>query len=100
LRTTLRFLSLIFLVVGLVLMGADLITSMDRGGEPYLRSIAQVWAIFDPASIVTFKDWVGHEAPWASNGVEIALTLWGWGVLGGLGVILNFLSGRGPARAR
>ncbi len=99
-RTALRFLSLIFLVAGLALMGADLITSMDRGGQPYLRSIAQVWALVDPAGIAPFKDWIGHQAPWASRGVEIALTLWGWAVVGGLGVILNFLSGRGPARAR
>jgi hypothetical protein len=98
LRTALRFFSLIFLVSGLALMGADLITSMDRGGQPYLRSVEQVWAIFDEASIVTFRDWVGQQAPWATRGVEIALTLWGWGVLGGFGVILNFLSGRGPVR--
>ena len=99
-QTTLRLFSLLFLVTGLVLMGADVVTSMDKGGEAYLRSIAQVWAMFNPESIVTFKSWIGNEAPWASHGVEIALTLWGWAVAGGLGVILNFLSGRGPVRAR
>lgn len=97
-RTTLRFFSLIFLVMGLALMGADLVTSMDRGGQPYLRSIEQVWALVNPASIAPFRAWIGHQAPWAAHGVDIALTLWGWGVVGGFGVILNFLSGRGPAR--
>ncbi len=99
-QTTLRLFSLLFLVAGLILMGADVVTSMDKGGEAYLRSIAQVWAMFDAGSIVTFKAWVGNEAPWAFHGVESLLTLWGWAVAGGLGVILNFLSGRGPVRAR
>jgi len=99
-QTTLRLFSLLFLVTGLVLMGADVVTSMDKGGEAYLRSIAQVWAMFNADSIVTFKAWIGNEAPWAAHGVESALTLWGWAVAGGLGVILNFLSGRGPVRAR
>ncbi len=99
-QTTLRLFSLLFLVTGLVLMGADVVTSMDKGGEAYLRSIAQVWAMFNADSIGTFKAWIGNEAPWASHGVETVLTLWGWAVAGGLGVILNFLSGRGPVRAR
>ena len=98
-QATLRFLSLFFLLIGFVLMGADLLTSMDKGGEAYLRSIDQVWTMLNPASLSAFKGWVGHDASWAARGLEIVLALWGWAVAGGLGVVLNFLSGRGPARA-
>jgi hypothetical protein len=98
-QATLRFLSLFFLLIGFVLMGADLLTSMDKGGEAYLRSIDQIWGMLNPGSLTAFRLWVGHGAPWAARALEIALALWGWAVAGGLGVILNFLSGRGPARA-
>lgn len=97
-QTVLRLVSLVLLVGGLALMGADVITSMDKGGEPYVRSIAQVWQALGPQSLGAFQGWARAQAPWLNAGSESLLTLWGWAVVGGLGVLLSFVAGRLPAR--
>jgi len=97
-QTTLRLLSLVLLVSGLVLMGADVITSMDKAGEPFVRSIAQVWHALSPLSLADVQAWSAAQAPWLHNAVDTLLTLWGWAVVGGLGVLLSFVAGRIPTR--
>jgi len=97
-KTALRLLSLFLLVCGLVLMGADVITSMDKAGEPFVRSLAQVWHALSPQSLADFQAWSTAQAPWLHNSIQTLLTLWGWAVVGGLGVLLSFVAGRIPAR--
>lgn len=94
-RTALRLLSFLLIVIGLVLLGADAVASLDKGGEITVRSLEQVWAMFAPGSVAAFKAWLEHSAPWAAHGVEAAMALPGWAITGVPGVLLNFLSGRG-----
>ncbi|HEV2562161.1 MAG TPA: hypothetical protein VGT78_08450 [Rhizomicrobium sp.] len=86
----LRFLSLILIVVALMLLGADIVTSLEHGGQITVRSIEQVWAILDKSGVDAFKGWAGKSFP----AIYSVLALPGWAVTGVLGVILAFLFGR------
>jgi hypothetical protein len=91
----LRFVSLILIVIALMLLGADLVTTLEKGGEITVRSIEDVWAMFSRASVDAFKSWLEHTLPQPSSGwVEAVLSLPGWAFFGVIGVILGFLFGR------
>jgi hypothetical protein len=97
----LRFVSLVLLVIALILLGADAISSLGKGGQITVRSIDQVWTYLGSASIGTFKSWLAHSLPspipaWFYS----VLALPAWALSGVLGVVLAFLFGRhAPERA-
>jgi hypothetical protein len=79
-----RLLALIFIVVGLMLLGADVVTSLEKGGEVSLRSLAMVLALVqaDPSM------WIQAALPaTASNALLAGLAFPGWAVIGGLGIL-------------
>ena len=39
----LRFVSLALIIIALMLLGADMVTSLEKGGQIAVRSIEQVW---------------------------------------------------------
>lgn len=91
----LRFVSLVLIVFALVLLGADMVASLQKGGQIVVRSIEQVWRYFGPASIDGTKSWVEHRLPsplpdWFYS----VLALPAWALTGVLGVLIAFLSGR------
>ena len=91
----LRFVSLFLIVIGLMLLGADLITTLEHGGEVTIRSLDHVWTAIHRDSIDGMKNWLQHRAPQpVTHGIESFLALPGWAVFGVLGVILAFLFGR------
>jgi len=94
----LRFISLILIVAGLMLLGADLITSLEKGGGWTVRSIEQIWALFGKSSETAFNAWLQHALP-APVGRWIAsvLSVPAWFLTGVLGVILAILFGRRTA---
>lgn len=95
LATAFRFFSLVLIVIALMLLGADVVTSLDRGGQITVRSIDQVWALIDAASIGAFKDWAQAALPSPlPDAVYSILALPGWAVFGVIGVLLAFLFGR------
>jgi len=89
-----RLISLLLIVIALMLLGADAVTSLERGGELTVRTLGTVWGILHPASLIQFKDWVQNHAAFMAQGVYSFLTLPGWAATGVLGVILAFLFGR------
>jgi hypothetical protein len=90
-----RLVSLMLVVLALVMMGGDVITSLEKGGDITVRSLDQVWALFNKHSIDGFKGWLEHTLPpFLSHGVEAGLALPGWAVTGVPGVILAFVFGR------
>lgn len=92
---TLRFISLILIVFALMLLGADLITSLEKGGAISVRSIEQVWALINKSSEVAFAAWLQHSLPTTVAGwIGKVLSLPAWSLTGVLGVILAFLFGR------
>jgi hypothetical protein len=89
-----RLLSLILIVAALMLLGADAVTSLEKGGDVTVRSLGTVWGLFNQGALDGFKNWIQHHAAFAARFVYSALGLPGWGVTGVLGVILAFAFGR------
>ena len=89
-----RLISLILIVTALMLLGADAVTSLERGGELTVRSLGTIWALLDPAHLGQFKSWVQNRLPGMAQGVYSFLALPGWAATGVLGVILAFIFGR------
>lgn len=94
-----RFISLILIVIALMLLGADVVTSLQKS-EITVRSIEQVWSLVDASGLAAFKSWVEATLPGPVPGwIYSLLSMWGFGVVGVLGVILAFLFGRHHAEA-
>ena len=89
-----RLISLVLIVIALLLLGADAVTSLERGGELVVRSLGTVWGILNQHSLDAFKSWVQNHAPAMAQGVYSFLALPGWAATGVLGVILAFVFGR------
>jgi hypothetical protein len=89
-----RLICLVLTVSALMLLGADAVTSLEKGGEITVRSLGTIWALFDTGSLNAFKSWVQNHAAFMAQGVYSALALPGWAVTGVLGVILAFIFGR------
>jgi hypothetical protein len=89
-----RLLALILIVCALMLLGADAVSSLEKGGEISVRSLDTVWALLDKPSLDVFKAWVDHHAPSLAQVVYSFLALPGWAVSGVIGVILAFVFGR------
>ena len=91
-----RLIALIMIVTALVLLGADALTSLEKGGEITVRSFGQVWSIIAPVLLAHFKDWVQHHLPFLAQGVYSALAMPAWGLIGVAGVLIAFIFGRKP----
>ena len=82
-------------MIALILLGADMVTSLEHGGQIAVRSIEQVWRFLGPGSIACAKAWVEHSLPaplpeWFYS----VLALPAWALSGVLGVVIAFLFGR------
>lgn len=87
-----RFVALILIVLGLMLLGADVVTLLERGTEPHMRSLAEVWALFTATGVESFQAWVAALAPGAvSDSFAVVLSWPAFAVFGTLGVILAVL---------
>jgi hypothetical protein len=89
-----RLVSLILIVCALLLLGADAITSLERGGELTVRSLGTVWGILDAHSLNDFKVWLHDHARFAAQPIYSFLATPGWGVTGVIGVLLAFIFGK------
>ena len=94
----LRLISLILVVSALMLLGADAVTSLENGGKVMVRSLDQVWGLFDKFGVVHFHAWCdAHLAGFLAHGISAVLSLPGWAATGVPGIILAFLFGRRTA---
>src|ERR1700760_66732 len=93
-----RLVSLALICIALMLLGADLISTLEHGGRVVIRSLDHVWTAVNSASIDALKVWLDHHAPKAvTHGVESFLATPGWAVFGVLGVVIAFVFGRRTA---
>jgi hypothetical protein len=94
----LRLISLILVVSGLMLLGADIVTSLENGGKIMVRSLDQVWAMFNKPAMAAFHAWCEAHLPGLlSRGITALFVLPGWAATGVPGIILAFLFGRRTA---
>jgi len=91
-----RVIALLFLVVALMLLGADIVSTLELGGQFVTRSLEAVILLVTGASAQGWTE-TTFPAPAASLFVTI-LGLPGWLSTGTLGVVLGFAAGRGRAR--
>jgi|ERR1041385_4687128 hypothetical protein len=95
---SMRLVSLVLICIALMLLGADLISTLEHGGIAVIRSLDHVWTAVNSASIDGMKIWLDHHAPPAvTHGVNSFLATPGWAVFGVSGVVLAFLFGRRSA---
>ncbi len=87
-----RFVALIFIVLGLMLLGADVVTLLERGTEPHMRSLADVWSLFTATGVASFQAWIGTTLPAPlPDGFASILSFPAFAVFGVTGVILAVL---------
>ena len=94
----LRLISLILVVSALMLLGADAVTSLENGGKITVRSLDEVWALFDYHGNPAFHAWCNaHLWPFITGGITAVTSLPSWAATGVPGIILAFLFGRRTA---
>lgn len=89
-----RLFSLFLVVIALMLLGADAVTSLEHQGQITVRSFETLWGLFGSGSLGAFKGWADHTLPGFLAGiVSSALAIPAWSI-GVIGVILAFIFGR------
>ncbi len=90
-----RLVSLVLIVVALMLLGADAVTSLEKGGEVTVRSLGLIWGLFDAGSLNGAKAWMQNHTPQFLTQLFFnTLGMPGWSITGVIGVILAFIFGR------
>ena len=92
-RTFLSYFGLALVGVALMLLGADMITSLEHPGQITLRSFLDIWADFDRSAVAAFTAWLTKSWPqFAATSVIGALSIPAWSV-GVIGVVIAFIAG-------
>ena len=89
-----RLFSLLLVVIALMLLGADAITSLEHPGKITVRSFEMIWSLFNPGALASFKAWSASALPgFVSNGIASVIAIPAWSI-GVIGVIFAFIFGR------
>lgn len=89
-----RIFSLFLVVVALMLLGGDMITSLEHRGPITVHSFEALWGLFDASGLAASKAWMVRALPgFLSGGIESVLAIPAWSI-GVIGVILAFIFGR------
>jgi len=89
-----RLFSLFLVVIALMLLGADAVTSLEHPGKITMRSFELIWSLFNPGALAAFKAWAANTLPgFLANGIYSVLAIPAWSI-GVIGVILAFVFGR------
>jgi hypothetical protein len=90
-----RLISLVLIASAIVLMGGDVIATLEKGGDVTVRSADQIWTILSSHGADAAKTWMEHRLPGVlSHGAESAFALPAWAITGVPGVILAFVFAR------
>lgn len=81
-----RFIALVFLAVALMILGADIVKTLQNDGALAPHSIGELWSLFHQASYDSFIE----SAPGGAI-MTTVLKAPGFAVFGILGLILAFL---------
>lgn len=87
-----RFVALVLIVLGLMLLGADVVTMLEKGNEPHLRSLGDVWALFSSDGATAFNEWAVSALPApVPEGIATIMMFPAFAVFGVIGVLLAVL---------
>ena len=91
-RTFLSYVGLVLLAIGLILLGGDMVSSLEQG-RITLHSFQAIWELFDAGAVNAFIAWMNRALPqWLTGGVLVVLSLPALST-GILGVIIAFFAG-------
>lgn len=94
LRAAAGFCGLILVLVALLLLGADLVASLEASGQLVASRLGTVWAAAAPNELIWFTNWAdGHLPGTLANAAEGFLSIYAWLVTGLAGVLLGCLTG-------
>lgn len=97
-RAFMLSISLILVVIALMLLGADLVDSLEAHGKICIRDIADIWDLLDQGGPAALRQWSADTLPgFASDAINWVLGIYSWAVPGLLGVLLAFVFGRKKA---
>ncbi|HEY4264686.1 MAG TPA: hypothetical protein VGM72_05165 [Micropepsaceae bacterium] len=84
-----RLFGLLLIVLALMLLGADLVSTLEKNGETVIRSLDQILMLLG----ADVKPWLQEQlSPQFANVLLVALSWPGWAILGILGTLLAMLS--------
>ena len=87
-----RFIALVLIVLGLMLLGADVVTMLESHAEPHLRSLADVWALFSASGVAAFEAWLPGLLPApVPEGIATFLGFPAFAVFGVTGVVMALI---------
>ena len=93
-RTFMSIIGLFLVAVALMLLGADLLTTLEHQGQISVRSYEVVWGLMDPGSVKAFHAWMTNTLPgFLTAAVVAVLSIPAWSI-GFIGVIIAFIFGR------
>ena len=85
----LRLLGLFLIVLALMLLGADVVSTLEKNGDIVIRSLDQILMLFGIDAV----PWFGRTAGLQFGRVMAVVLSWpGWAVLGLPGVLLGMLA--------
>ena len=91
-RTFFNYFALLLVGLGLMLLGADLVTSLEHQ-EITLRSFLEVWAMVNKGAVAHFTAWINQATPsYVAGAIFGALSIPAWSV-GVIGMVIAFLTG-------
>jgi hypothetical protein len=91
-RTFLSYVGLIFLALGLLMLGGDMMSSLEQGQIGW-HSFQSIWSMFDAGSVHAFQAWTSRTLPsFVAGAVQTILGLPALS-LGIFGVIIAFFAG-------
>lgn len=92
-RIVLNYLGLFLVAIALMLLGADMVTSLEHQGQITVRSFQDVWAMFDHASVAAANAWMTTHLPgFLAGAVQSVLHIPAWSI-GVVGVVITFVAG-------
>jgi hypothetical protein len=90
-----RFIGLFLIVLALMLLGADVVSTLEKSGGTTIRSLDQILLLLGADTTV----WIQQQLPPLAASALLAILSWpGWAVLGVPGVLLGMLGA--PARKK
>jgi hypothetical protein len=89
-----RVIGLFLIVVALMLLGADLVSTLEKNGATTIRSFDQILLLLGADT----RSWIERLPPLIANVLAVLLSWPGWAVVAIPGVLLGMVGG--PARQK
>ncbi len=92
-----RLIAVIFIVAGLLVVGFDIISSLQAGQGFKALSLESLWTLIHPGSLEAYNNWITASVPNPGPGISSAILGFpAFAVFGVIGILLGLLFQRRP----